>query len=191
MDNNIDDRYLMKVEGLSQLTTTDPIGLVQLLNEAHTLQLIVPCDGHALHELKLRMCNGPSKSQRDRFLPEVFKKLIDMYGIGPYEIEIYDVKDGEYQVSFIDAGMHVPFAIRCSDALILATAWQIPIYVLPNVMNMQATPYLANATKMPVPINVLSQDLLEAALQDAIKNEDYEKASYIRDQIKALEKTHK
>ena len=47
----------------------------------------------------------------------------------------------------------------------------------------QSVPFEAGKSRMALPVNVLSTALLEDALPKAIKNENYELASNLRDEL--------
>lgn len=181
------ERILLELNGLSKLIPVDDLGLMQLVNKSKTLQLVVPCDGNLLYQLKVRGAESVHV-RHDTLLPEVLRKLYRLNNGTPLEIEIYDVKDGEYQVSLIDPQKSFRLPIRCSDAILLSMVWKIPVYATIHVLKTQAVPYVANSEKLPVPINVLNEELLQQALNEAIENEDYEKASYIKNQLEARKK---
>lgn len=184
------DRILLELKGLSKLLPVDDVGLMQLVNKSKTLQLVVPCDGNILNQLKIRGAD-PVDVRYSTLLPEVLGKLYKLNEGTPLEVEIYDVKDGEYQVSLIDQQKSYRLPIRCSDAILLAVVWRIPIYATFHVLKTQAVPYAANSEQLPVPINVLNEEMLEEALNDAVEREDYEKASYIKEQLDARKKMKK
>lgn len=183
-------RVLLELNGLSKLLPVDDLGLMQLVNKSKTLQLVVPCDGNLLYQLKIRGAERINV-RYDTLLPEVLSQLYKLNHGTPLEVEIYDVKDGEYQVRLIDPQKSIDLPIRCSDAILLSNVWKIPVYATIHVLKTQAVPYVANSEQLPVPINVLNEELLEQALDEAVENEDYEKASYIKEQLESRKKMKK
>jgi len=94
-----------------------------------------------------------------------------------------DVIDGEYQVTLYNRASLVPVRMRASDAVLLHVISKIPIYIERGLFMRQSAPYEASNTKVAIPLNTLSEDLLKAALEDAIAHEQYEMASTLRDEI--------
>ena len=66
----------------------------------------------------------------------------------------------------------------------------MPIYATREVMQSQSAPYVKNAVRVPLPINVLSDKMIEEALEKAIQSEDYEMASSLRDELKKRHSDH-
>ena len=74
--------------------------------------------------------------------------------------------------------------VRASDAVLLSLISDIPIYIETSLMARQGTPFNKNATGASLPINILDNKMIEDALAKAIKDENYELASRISEEIK-------
>lgn len=73
-------------------------------------------------------------------------------------------------------------SIRASDAVLLSYISDIPLYIEKEMMYRQSVAYRKNAGDMPLPINTISNDMLDKAMQKAINDENYELASLLRDE---------
>lgn len=131
---------------------------------------------------------------------DLFKTFADTYDISLKEVivnrfkeglffsEIHTVKDGE--VSVLDA--------RTSDAVAIALRFKSPIYTYPQVMEeagiiMDDIDFEDDSDDKTEDVseNIFDRyDIheLQELLQDAIDNEDYERASIIRDEINIRKK---
>lgn len=104
------------------------------------------------------------------------------------EVRINGVIDGVYQTEIYDRLTQKSFPIRCSDGIFMSVACKLHIYASAEVMRLHSIPYVTGATKVGLPLSVLSEKLLKNSLQMAIETENYEMASNLRDE---LNKRHK
>ena len=68
--------------------------------------------------------------------------------------------------------------------MLLSVSGNIPIYIETSLMARQGTAFNKNATGASLPINILDNKMIEDALAKAIKDENYELASRISEEIK-------
>jgi len=136
---------------------------------------------------------------------DLFKSLADHFGLTLHEVVIHQIKEGIYYSKLICMQGDVQKEIdsRTSDALALALRFNCPIYAYESVVSTAgvesslAESEIQSETKPPdstIPTKVespknpkgyssLSQAELKASLVKAIDEEDYERASMIRDEI--------
>lgn len=125
---------------------------------------------------------------------DLFKTFATSFAIKVKEVVIYNLQEGIFyaklvcerdgQVSDIDA--------RTSDAIALAVRFECPIYTFESILSsagILSDEFLedddddeAEASEQNE-FQRMSKDELETAMQDAIENEDYERASMLRDEI--------
>ena len=91
---------------------------------------------------------------------------------GEFKAEVYQIHDGEETVCDVSAG----------DAIILDMYFRVPIYVDQNLMKMASSNNSEHTFSFS--IKSISKDMLKEVLADAVKNEQYEIASIIRDELK-------
>lgn len=130
---------------------------------------------------------------------DLFKNFAETFGIKISEVIIYNLVEGIFYAKLLcdDGKKSVEIDTRTSDAIALAVRFGAPIFTYefilssagiileeeasaPKELNPKAEPVVKsqkeNIRTMPVPE-------LEKRLKDAISQEDYEKASQIRDEI--------
>ena len=76
--------------------------------------------------------------------------------------------------------------IRVSDGVLLAVSGNIPIYIDERLMMQQSVPYRMTSEMMsvPLPINTMSMEMIDKAIERAIKDENYEQASMLTEEKK-------
>lgn len=140
---------------------------------------------------------------------DLFKTFSDAYEIQVKEIIIYNLVEGIFYAKLITEkeGKEVEIDTRTSDAIALAVRFKCPIstyefilssagIILDESANDDGTSDIENqineiedelseTTSTPKPLNYsdLSNEELNARLQSAIENEDYEEASKIKEEI--------
>ena len=67
--------------------------------------------------------------------------------------------------------------------MLLSVIAKLPIFVDEVLMNRQSLPYNQASPSMALPVNVLTIEMLEEALNKAIKDENYELASTLKMEI--------
>lgn len=128
---------------------------------------------------------------------DLFKSMSDSYGINVKEVFIYSLAEGIFYAKMITEDRNQEIAIECSvgDAVILSYVYQCPIYVAMSVMNSAGVYMNDDGTPVDVieedevveePKAVVSIENLERALEDAVRNEEYEIAAQVRDRINEL-----
>lgn len=137
---------------------------------------------------------GLEKIQPPRPLThDLFRNFALFYGVDLLEVVINKFSEGVFHailrcekdgvISEIDA--------RTSDAVALAIRFQCPVYTYEHILeeagivmedeNIEAEPQEPTEEEAPFSEYLLSE--LEEMLQKAIENEEYEKASQLRDEI--------
>lgn len=127
---------------------------------------------------------------------DLFKSFAVSFGIKIKEVVIYNLNEGifyaklicerEGQISEIDA--------RTSDAIALGIRFKCPIYTFENILSSAGIIYDENQdintdlTEEKVdeetnPMGAMDMEELQRLLDEALTDEDYERASKIRDEI--------
>lgn len=175
------DLVRLKYKSISEIVGSDDLGILCLMNESETLLLSIVCDRSTIEQFRMHTLDLNIK---DKLLPEVLWKVISQVSDAHYNILINDLDDGQYKSFICNESTKEQFPIRVSDAILLAVIAKLPIYIDALLMDKQSVPCdRVNGNRMSIPVNVISQDMLQVALDKAIKNEDYEQASKLRDEI--------
>lgn len=134
---------------------------------------------------------------------DLFKNFAEQFEIHINEIIIYNLVEGIFFAKLIceQNGKEVELDSRTSDAIALAVRFESPIYTYEFVLktagivleddNYSGEPEeeelsLENESDEDI-IDELSIDELNAQLENALEDEDYEKASQLRDEINKRE----
>jgi len=130
---------------------------------------------------------------------DLFKTLCVRFEIDVVEVLIYKLNEGVFfsKIITVQDGKQVEIDARTSDAAAIAVRFNCPIYCDSDIMDeagihVDPTESLNLAefdeeemSELEAEMNLFSSDLneLEALLNEALENEDYERASQLRDEI--------
>ncbi len=139
---------------------------------------------------------------------DLFKNVLEAYGIKLVEVIIHRIKDGVFFANLVTAGNGKQEVIdaRPSDAVALAIRFNCPIFTTEEVLQ-KAGMILEDEKQNPTSISVSEEEIeepeknpqkntlqtatvkqLNALMKQAISNEDYELAASIRDEIEKRKK---
>jgi bifunctional DNase/RNase len=127
---------------------------------------------------------------------DLFKSFSLSFGITLTEVVIYNLQEGVFfaKLIFHKDGLVSEIDARTSDAIALAVRFHCPIYTFESILSsagilsdeMMLEDEHEENLESPQAFSEfqqLSKEELEIALQEAIENEDYERASLLRDEI--------
>jgi hypothetical protein len=125
---------------------------------------------------------------------DLFLNLSNAYNISLLEIEIFKMEEGVFysKMTFKNPTGKIIMDARTSDAVALAIRFNAPIYITNDVLE-KAGIVLEKEQKVKpkTPAKKESKRTklakLKKALQEAIKNEDYEKAAQLKQDLTELE----
>ena len=176
---------LLLIKSVSEILGIKDVALVSLVNATETRQIVVSCE---LEMRDLIMKYMTDRPETQMLFPSVVNDILATRDKSSLEVRINGVKDGVYQTEIYDRLTQKSFPIRCSDGIFFAIVCKLHIYASAEVMRLHSIPYVTGATKVGLPLSVLSEKLLKNSLQMAIETENYEMASNLRDE---LNKRHK
>jgi bifunctional DNase/RNase len=122
---------------------------------------------------------------------DLFYNFATIYNIILKEIEIYKLEEGIFYsvLVFYDGKSTVRIDARTSDAVALALRFKAPIYTTEEILNKAGIIFddekLKSAQPQKTNNDLSSKSIgeLQELLSQAIENEEYEKASKIRDEL--------
>lgn len=174
-------RIHLKYKGITEIVGSDKLGLIVLTDEQEEMQLSIVCDTHMEAQFALRSGDAPIVK---KLLPEVLWQIINKQTALHLEILIKGINNGQYDVTIHNADNNMEVPVRASDGILLSSVSDIPIYIDETLMLRQAVPFRKGARGMSLPINTISDGMLQSAMQKAIAEENYELASQLRDEEK-------
>jgi len=137
---------------------------------------------------------------------DLFKAFCDPLDINVKEVMISDLIDGIFHATIVveSNGKEAEIDARSSDAIALALRFQCPIYTHERILSEagltvdeseenveeESMAGIAAGSEEDKPINARSVEELHDMLDDALKREDYEMASLIRDEIERRKGTN-
>lgn len=166
-------------KGVSEIVGTDDLGVLVLTDEKEQRQITVVCDKAMALQAELRVQQLPLTQI---MLPEVLCKVLADQTEIRLEILISGIDDGQYRVLLYNKETLEPVLMRASDAVLLSMAGNIPIYIDHDLMMRQSVPYREDSRGVSLPVNTISDEMLQAALDKAVEEENYELASQLRDE---------
>lgn len=173
------DKEKLVFKGVSEIVGTEDLGLLILTDEAQERQISIVCDKAMAVQLELRVKRMPVTGI---MLPEVLCKLLSTQDDLKLELVIDELVDGQYKTLLYNKNTLSPVVIRASDAVLLSLVGGIPLYIDARLMKRQSVAYKENSRGVSLPVNTISDDMLQAALDKAIADENYELASHLRDE---------
>ena len=126
---------------------------------------------------------------------DLFKNFSDCFEIKIKQVIIHKIVDGVFFSSLICVRDKIEEIIdsRTSDAIALAIRFDSPIFTYESVLekagielkveDLKKSPKTVNKTGEKVDYRKLSVNQLDKAIAIAVKNEDYELAAHLRDEI--------
>lgn len=171
------ERLIFK--GVSEIVGTEDLALLTLTDLAVKRQISIVCDRAMAVQIELRLKNLPIVKS---MLPEVLCRVTNFRHDFDFEIIIDDLIGGQYRTLLYNRNTLEPTVMRASDAVLLSIVADVPIFIESNLLNRQSVPYNGNSRGVTLPVNTISDEMLQTALDKAIADENYELASHLRDE---------
>lgn len=176
MSNNV--KLIFK--GITEIVGIDDLSMILLTDEDEQRQLAIVCDRHTQYQFLLRLHPVPVTP---RLLPEALLRIATDINKDNYEVRILSVDDGQYNAVLTNRETLAMVPVRASDGILLSLITGMDILISRALLARQSSAYHPNSTGMQLPLNALSQSMLEKALEKAIADENYELASHLRDEL--------
>lgn len=168
-------------KGITEIVGIDDLSMILLTDEEERRQLAIVCDRNMQYQFMLRLHPVPVTP---RLLPEALLRIAPDINKDNYELRILSVDDGQYNAALTNRETLTMIPIRASDGILLSLITDMDIIISSGLFARQSSTYHPNSTGMQLPLNALSKTMLQKALEKAIADENYELASYLRDELK-------
>jgi hypothetical protein len=189
------DKVKLEIAGLSYSQTQSGAYALVLIESGGKRQLPIIIGGFEAQAIAIEL----EKMTPTRPLThDLFKSFATSFSIDVNEIVIYNLSEGIFYSKIICErdGVVAEIDARTSDAIAIGVRFNCPIYTFESILSsagslMDDEDNLVekelseeNETSSEEELSSSSKEELEAQLNNAIENEDYELASKIRDEIK-------
>ncbi|MDR2414740.1 MAG: bifunctional nuclease family protein [Odoribacteraceae bacterium] len=185
------DKVKVTIAGISCSITQPEIFAIMLLDEEEGRYRVPVIVGEAEARAIIAQLEGGVKK---RISPqELLKNFLDRIEATIIEVYIHRWEAGIFlakiQVTLVDGRM-VSFDTRASDAISVALLAAVPVYIARDVFEKTALVVEGNelvprnAARRKDRLDTLSTEQLARLMEEAVKKEDYEKASLYRDALK-------
>jgi len=197
IQETIMDKVRLNILGLSVSQTQSGAYALVLSEEDGNLRIPVIIGAIEARAIALQIegLNPPRPLTHDLFV-----SLASAYGIYLSEVIIYKLEEGIFysKLYFVRNSKEIEIDARTSDAVALALRFKCPIYTTKKILNKAGI--LLNPESSIFPEKISSEyssqnelekysvDQLKKMLKKEIKDENYEQASKIRDEIKRRNK---
>ncbi|RUL58882.1 bifunctional nuclease domain-containing protein [Prevotella koreensis] len=173
----------LRFVSVSEIVGTDDLALMLLADEQRERQISIVCSRDLAVQLDMRVKKLPITQ---RMLPEVLYNIISRQKDLRFHLLISDISDGQYDSMLVISDTQEMIPIRVSDAVLLSVANDVPLFIDEQLMMRQSVVYreLSREMKIPLPINTMSLEMIDKAIERAIKEENYEQASLLNEERK-------
>ncbi|RRD01904.1 bifunctional nuclease domain-containing protein [Prevotella sp. OH937_COT-195] len=171
----------LRFVSVSEIVGSDDLALIILADEQRERQISIVCGRDMAVQLDMRVRKIPVTQ---RMLPEVLSSIISDRMHLCFYMLINGISDGQYDSVIVNDDTNDVIPIRVSDAVLLSVASDIPLYIDERLMRQQSVMYRNPSVEMkiPLPMNAMSIEMLDKAIERAINEENYEQASLLTEE---------
>ncbi len=188
------EKIELKIIGLSYSQTQSGAYALVLAEKKGTRRLPIIIGGFEAQSIAIEL----EKMKPSRPLThDLFKTFVEAVDVKIKEVLIYNLVEGVFYAKIVcdKQGEIIDIDARTSDAIAIGIRAACPVYTFEHILSsagIQLEDEIeASATAIDAPekelksgLSASSDEELEQLLQEAIDQEDYERASEIRDEIK-------
>ncbi len=157
------------------------MGILVLTDSAELRQVAMPCSLRLARELNARISEG--HTTRD-MVPEALWNVIQWQTDLRLEVHIDRIREGRYQAVLRNADTLEEVPISAAEGVLLSfvTRGDIPVMMAENLFLRQSTVFDPNAEGVSLPVNTITDEMLQQALDRAVEAENYEMASQLHEE---------
>lgn len=177
----------VKIVGISDLlkpSTSHALILEELYGDKTKRRLALIIGDREARDLK--SCMMSYKTSRP-LVHELTSSLLYEAEVIINKAVIYNVSEGvfsSYIYGYNSSGKSFKVDARTTDAFALSLKMGFPVYVIDELLeHEQIHSVTADGSGFSMPLSSVGTDMLKLDLETAIKNEDYERAALLRDEI--------
>lgn len=173
--------YKLIYKGIFSIPEADDVCLITLTDEGEKRALYIVLEKEVANEIKMY-----EKKMEDAncHLVDVFSKVLKDEGAVHYRIVFEGILNQGLKAKLVNMITDASYDIRPEMAVLLSLKTDFEMCTSLDVLQKFSTPYNKNVMSVALPIMSLPDSLLHKALEKAVEEENYEGASFIRDEMK-------
>lgn len=173
--------YKLIYKGTFSIPEADDACIITLTDEGEKRALYIVLEREVANEIKMH-----EKKMEDAncHLVDVFSKVLKDEGAVHYRIVFEGILNQGLKAKLVNVITDASYDIRPEMAVLLALKTDFEMCTSLDVLQKFSTPYNKNVMSVALPIMSLPDSLLHKALEKAVEEENYEGASFIRDEMK-------
>lgn len=173
--------YKLIYKGIFSIPEADDVCLITLTDEGEKRALYIVLEKEVANEIKMY---EKKMEDADCQLVDVFSKVLKDEGAVHYRIVFEGILNQGLKAKLVNTITDVSYDIRPEMAVLLSLKSDFEMCTSLDVLQKFSTPYNKNVMSVALPIMSLPDSLLHKALEKAVEEENYEGASFIRDEMK-------
>ena len=173
--------YKLIYKGTFSIPEADDACIITLTDEGEKRALYIVLEKEMANEIKMH-----EKKMEDAncHLVDVFSKVLKDEGAVHYRIVFEGILNQGLKAKLVNVITDASYDIRPEMAVLLSLKTDFEMCTSLDVLQKFSTPYNKNVMSVALPIMSLPDSLLHKALEKAVEEENYEGASFIRDEMK-------
>lgn len=173
--------YKLIYKGTFSIPEADDACIITLTDEGEKRALYIVLEKEVANEIKM---HEKKMEDADCQLVDVFSKVLKDEGAVHYRIVFEGILNQGLKAKLVNVITDASYDIRPEMAVLLALKSDFEMCTSLDVLQKFSTPYNKNVMSVALPIMSLPDSLLHKALEKAVEEENYEGASFIRDEMK-------
>lgn len=173
--------YKLIYKGIFSIPEADDVCLITLTDEGEKRALYIVLEKEVANEIKM---HEKMMEDADCQLVDVFSKVLKDEGAVHYRIVFEGILNQGLKAKLVNTITDASYDIRPEMAVLLSLKSDFEMCTSLDVLQKFSTPYNKNMMSVALPIMSLPDSLLHKALEKAVEEENYEGASFIRDEMK-------
>ena len=180
--------YKLIYKGTFSIPEADDACLITLTDEGEKRALYIVLEREVANEIKMH-----EKKMEDAncHLVDVFSKVLKDEGAVHYRIVFEGIQDRGFKAKLVNTITGKGYELLPETAVLLSLTSGYEMCAPLEVLQKFSTPFNKEVMSVALPIMSLPDSLLQKALEKAVEEENYEGASFIRDEMKRREEKNK
>lgn len=165
----------------SRITGSDDICIISLLDELGVREISIVCEKSVGAMVEAYVMKPEiMKTSLINVLADIVTRQTD----NELEVSIEGINDGVYSTFLVNKTTGTRNKVKASEAVYLSLICDVPIFIETTLMDNQSVRHRDLSLSMALPVNAVTSEMLQNALDKAIKEENYELASRLRDEMR-------